>query len=659
MCEHKGAEYENISKERLVDDLYYTALPPVRTGRGRKEPEDCPVTLLNVALECVRHGWYVFPCVPKDKRPLAGLAPRGFLDASNDEDTIRRWWTAKPDANVGIATGASGLLVVDIDHGLKEDADALMWVGKHAAQTYIVRTGRRPEIGLQLYFQADGSRNSAGWQLDGCSGDIRADGGYVMAAGSIHPSGHPYTVKNDAPVAAVPEWVKSLAPVKAQHDPATAVDDETADAWKTWLLEYADHNKIEVREFEKRAPNGWWLGIRCPWVHASGDGAESSTVLGILDGRLAFECSHGTCKAAKRDTSVFRAEMLRLHGPFSEEPGSGPKISLGTGLPLPQKSIPDDWRERYHSFDELAEAPEVSFLIDNFLPEQSITALAAPVRQRKSLIAINVAHALCTGEPLFGRFNVNRRPARVLYLCPEMGLLSFAGRVRKIGLMDYVGKTFFCRTMNKAGLLKLSELTEEELKDAVVIIDTLIRYQSGGEENSAKDMSVLSAHCFRLIEQGAAAVIPLHHSDKQGIDREELTLENVMRGSGELGAAMTNAFGTRLQDPNDEYGSLSYIQNVKPRDFKPDPKAFEVSCSEETCRMTFVPSEAKVVLKRRNRANRDGQEARALELIKANPQMSLSQLEDLLAKEGIDRKHNWISNKRRVLLANGSTLKSE
>ena len=81
--------------------------------------------------------------------------------------------------------------------------------------------------------------------------------------------------------------------------------------------------------------------------------------------------------------------------------------------------------DAFHSRNELEQAPPAAFLIEGFLQQDGITALAAPVAQRKSLIALNIAHALCTGEPLFDYFKVTRQPTRVLYLCPEMGIQSF------------------------------------------------------------------------------------------------------------------------------------------------------------------------------------------------------------------------------------------
>jgi len=151
-------------------------------------------SLLDIALDCARRGWYVFPCVPRTKRPLGGLVPSGVLDASNDEAKIRSWWKAKPDANVAIACGPSGLSVVDCDHGNASEADAWAWMERAGLpKTYTVHTGRRanpkdgtPEFGVQLYY-SDAMPSVGEFSLGGGTGQIKSVGGYVMAAGSIHP----------------------------------------------------------------------------------------------------------------------------------------------------------------------------------------------------------------------------------------------------------------------------------------------------------------------------------------------------------------------------------------------------------------------------------------------------------------------------------------
>ena len=186
-----------------------------------------------------------------------------------------------------------------------------------------------------------------------------------------------------------------------------------------------------------------------------------------------------------------------------------PILVLGTPkAPEP----PKDWRTDFHTYEEMDNAPDPAFLIDGWLQLDSITAIAAPVGQRKSLIALNVAHALCTGEPLFDHFKVTQQPERVLYRCPEMGVGTFTKRLRAIGLSLYVGKTLFCRTMSKDGELSLDDLTQEALAGAVVIIDTAVRYLKG-DENKSEDMRAFAKSIFRPTREGATVLLP-HHSAK-------------------------------------------------------------------------------------------------------------------------------------------------
>jgi hypothetical protein len=68
--------------------------------------------------------------------------------------------------------------------------------------TYAVRSGRRPEFGVQSYYS--GNLKDGKFELDGVRGDIKSAGGLVLAAGSIHPSGEEYQVIVDAPIAPAP-----------------------------------------------------------------------------------------------------------------------------------------------------------------------------------------------------------------------------------------------------------------------------------------------------------------------------------------------------------------------------------------------------------------------------------------------------------------------
>lgn len=582
------------------------------------------------------------------------MTPDGFKSATLDEHQVREWWLNTPDANVAIATGASGLCVVDVDHGLSCVDDLDDWLDRHGLYyTYAVRTGRRPEFGIQLYYSGFGLK-STGWRLDDSSGDIRCSTGYVMAAGSIHPSGEAYEVVASDELKAVPDFVRSLTQRASDPGVVMAVDDATADEWKTWLLEYLAYNQIETRDYEKRVTNGWWIGIVCPWVmeHGSGPGAESSTGAAILDGKVVFVCSHGTCQAAGRDTNAFKD----FNGPYPHpEPVEEPTVTLGTGLPLPKERKPVDWRTLFHTQEDIESCPPPTFFIEDFLAKQAICALAAPVAQRKSLIALNVARSLITGDPLFGFLPVRNRPRRVLYLCPEMGLISVSERVKKIGLTGHVGQTLFIRSMN-LGNLDLLDIPEDALQGSVLVVDTAIRFMKG-DENSAADMQAFSETLFELQRrQGPdGAILVLYHSPKATKDASELTLENCMRGSGELGAAITDAHGTRLQDPSDEYGSASYIRHIKKRDYR-GREDFEVKGDETGLLTRDGDGSGKVVLAVNTgfKGNRDGQDEAAREIVRANLDKTVREIVSVLSAMGIKRGRTWVSDTKISLQGTGS-----
>ncbi|MFF9917175.1 bifunctional DNA primase/polymerase [Streptomyces globisporus] len=184
--------------------------------------------MLAAALQAAEYGWHVFPLRPADKRPALHsqtLCPRTgdcagghrkWEDrATIDPDRIRRAWAERP-FNIGIATGPSGLVVVDLDivkakdpKGTPDGVTSLQALCERAGQvvptTYRVRTASG---GHHLYFTApEGIRlgNSAG-RL-GKHIDTRAHGGYVVGAGSTLPLGA-YEVTDPTDPVPLPRWLQ-------------------------------------------------------------------------------------------------------------------------------------------------------------------------------------------------------------------------------------------------------------------------------------------------------------------------------------------------------------------------------------------------------------------------------------------------------------------
>jgi hypothetical protein len=87
-----------------------------------------------------------------------------------------------------------------------------------------------------------------------------------------------------------------------------------------------------------------------------------------------------------------------------------------------------------------------------------------------------------------------------------------------------------------------------------------------GEENSSSEQRVFAKNLFTLLRTGARTVTGLHHSPKFAKGAGEMNLENALRGTNELGAMISTAWGTKLVD---QESTRLYIQNLKPRDFDP------------------------------------------------------------------------------------------
>jgi len=181
-------------------------------GTPSKEAWEC----LQSALGYAARGWPVLPVQSGSKVPLVSEWPR---QATTDAEIIRNWWDQFPNAGVGIVTGpASGLIVLDID-GLRGEATltALEKRCDKLPPIYAVRTGGG---GRHLYFKYSPDqylRNSA--SLLGPGLDIRANGGFVVAPPSEHPSGNRYLwiMNGQNEPATLPDWL--LRAIRDQQGP--------------------------------------------------------------------------------------------------------------------------------------------------------------------------------------------------------------------------------------------------------------------------------------------------------------------------------------------------------------------------------------------------------------------------------------------------------
>src|SRR5512143_3088103 len=177
-----------------------------------------------------RLGWPVFPvhsmrpdgrcscldraCHSPAKHPRT---PHGVDDATTDVAQIRDWWSRWPNANIGLA-GGSSWWVLDVDGE----------PGEQSLSSLILEHGWLPEApfaqtgsGGKHWFFAPDSR--VGNRVKVAPGlDVRAAGGYVVAAPSNHASGGRYQWLSppDAhrPLPEAPEWLIALVSTPPRRD---------------------------------------------------------------------------------------------------------------------------------------------------------------------------------------------------------------------------------------------------------------------------------------------------------------------------------------------------------------------------------------------------------------------------------------------------------
>ncbi len=154
--------------------------------------------IMDAALEYLEQDFSVIPVDRITKKPL--IPWKEFQSRFPTEDEIYEWWEKWPDANVAIVTGKqSNLVVIDSDGVIGGK-----WVTDNIAKTTVyVETS---ENRFHSYFGYDYTLEIGNSVNLAPEVDIRGEGGYVVAAPSIHASGHVYTLKivgggwNDLPM---------------------------------------------------------------------------------------------------------------------------------------------------------------------------------------------------------------------------------------------------------------------------------------------------------------------------------------------------------------------------------------------------------------------------------------------------------------------------
>lgn len=149
-------------------------------------------------------GWHIFPLVPGTKSPFKDS--HGSSEATADLAQIDAWWSANPEANIGVKPSAAGLYVFDVDprNGGTESFARLQIEHGLIDSPLAVDS---PGGGFHLYFAAKPDTRYSSAPAGGIDGKFN---GYAVLPPSLHPNGSRYAWRNgpQAVAALAPDWLE-------------------------------------------------------------------------------------------------------------------------------------------------------------------------------------------------------------------------------------------------------------------------------------------------------------------------------------------------------------------------------------------------------------------------------------------------------------------
>jgi hypothetical protein len=446
-------------------------------------------------------------------------------------DDIKRW-ARNRNSNAAIVCGAvSGVFVLDID-----SSEAMEEVRRRGLPpTLTVQTLK----GCHYYFRHPGFKIGNKVSILGGKIDVRGDGGYAVAPGSIHEDDHSfvYTIDDSSPVHEAPEWLLDELRPKAKPPVPKS-------------------NGVHVNDKYVQAALD---GLHEELANAS-EGERNNTL--FKKGARLFEF----VAAGAVPESVVRSELLAMaiaigldERSASKTIDSASKHGLQQPAQIPDRKNVNPTREqRSVEADSAGADPlpverstEISFnrsdyLVKSIIEPGDFSVLFGPSGGGKTFKALDIGHGIATGrERVLGR-RVKQAP---VLLCALEGARGLAKRVEAINRELGPAPDLF--VYRKSLVLFQNEALERRLVATVqnigarlVIIDTLSRTMAGGDENGPADMTAMISVFGRIATDTGAHVMVVHHTGKD--ESRGSRGHNSLKGAADVEIEVTGDAGEHI-----------------------------------------------------------------------------------------------------------------
>lgn len=493
-----------------------------------------------LSLPKVLHGCKVFPIIAGTKDPAT---LHGWKDASSDPAQIAAWEQEFPGCNWAVAMGSSGLFGFDIDpNGIKE------WEDKVAADPALKAAVdrafkvRSPKGGYHVYFKGEGpttaSRIGAGIDT---RGGIRQDdgsiksGGYLLLPGSRTVAGPgrvdgEYSVIGNGEIFDMPEHVAAVVPERKKGEThglekPLQPDNPRNIQWCRDLIEsYVSNGRVSVQG-------------------KGGNNLAFQVVASILDKGISpatgfdllWEHWNPHCQPPWDDWEL--EQLVRNAAEYGEETSGAKGFQTNEAAFADRLEQFKDWTPSDGGLEKVAERPrghvlplhdyadsvgDPSWLIPGFLPAQGTAMLYGASGSYKSFVALDMALCLAYGVP--GQWGAPPVKNDVLFIAGEGPVATAKKRWpawrewreiefsndHRFFILDRVPA--FTDTERWEGIK--ADLAHLNVKPALVVVDTMARLLTGMDENSAKDVTMVTDFMEGIARHYECLALAIHHTGK-------------------------------------------------------------------------------------------------------------------------------------------------
>lgn len=376
-------------------------------------------------------------------------------------------------------------------------------------------------------------------------GDIRAEGQYVVAPNSIHPSGNSYITIKELPIATISKKAITDA-FQNLIDPTDNISGEKKEYLIDTTLRSSDYiKKCKVPDYlmnnkiKGDTSKNWKL---FPYVvdilHNRQVNQEAYLNLVKMQGhklsaikgwvKLAYEG-----KLAKTSCKKMREYLERFHPELIEDICGGCDLYKGIGRDI--KLIPYTAKEILKMDIE-----EPQWIVDGIIPEEAIVILAGASGKFKSFGSINMGFCVAKGLPWLEKFVTKTK--NVLFVDGENGLKVIKQRLNLIcngfeSDNEAPDNFFFFEypplelTHTKSMQELQDYIVENDIK--LVFIDTYRRFVSFDENSAGEVSEMYRTYLQPLVNETGATIVLLHHIKKKGKFESDNELDDI-RGSSDF-----------------------------------------------------------------------------------------------------------------------------